>query len=151
MKKIFSILFVLALSVSLVTAAPVAADNENPTGSGKSPLYLSPGCTPDGGATTLDETYGFVIMNTNSNRDLIVQVSLKDALPDTTYDIWVNQWDYTGNLGAPTHPAALTTNGVGNGNAHVVDVRGPMWVATKFWVSVTGGSQMLRSTSVVLD
>jgi len=118
-------------------------------GAGKAPLYDSNPYTCDGGAGDLSgETYGFVVMNINGKGDLIVEVSLKGATPNETYDIWVNQ-----NLGAcplssPTAPDALTTNKKGNGN---VKVKLPaVDGATNFWVSAVGGGQVLRSVAVEL-
>jgi len=118
-------------------------------GAGKGSLYDSGGYTCMGGAADVSgETFGFVIMNINGKGDLIIEVSLKGATPDETYDIWVNQTPGTCPLGSPTAPGALTTNGKGNGNVKVKleAVDG----ATNFWVSAVGGGQVLRSVAVEL-
>lgn len=119
-------------------------------GAGKAPLYDSNAYTCPGGAgDTEGPTYGFAVMNINGNGDLIVQVSVKGATPNSAYDIWVNQDPGACPLGAPTAAGALVTNGKGNGNAHVTldAVDG----ASNFWISAVGGGQVLRSTSVALD
>jgi hypothetical protein len=118
-------------------------------GADKASLYDSTPFTCDDGASDLSgETYGFVVMNINSKGGLIVEVSLKGATPNETYDIWVNQNPGACPLNEPTAPSALTTNGKGNGNAKVKleAVDG----ATNFWVSAVGGGQVLRSVAVEL-
>lgn len=141
------VVIVLALTmVGTVVAAP--------QGAGKAPLFDSTPYTCAEGATdTTGPTFGFVVLNTNSkpdtDKDLIVQVSLKGATPNATYDIWVNQDPGACPLLTPTAPGALTTNVLGNGNAHVQVSRIPG--ATNFWVSAVGGGQVLRSTAVPLD
>ena len=121
----------------------------NGRGAGKAPFYDSEDYECDEGASdTGGSTYGFVIMNTNAEGDLIVQVSLKGATPDATYDIWVNQ--YPGDC--PTSmidSLSLSTNVKGNGNAHVKVPR--VEDAENFWVSAVSGEQVLRSTAVKLD
>ena len=146
MKKI-AIVLIVCLVLGILVAGQAFA---NEAGAGKAPLYDSDGYTNPGGASdTTGSTYGFVIMNTNSSGDLIVQVALKGATPKETYDIWVNQDPGACPLPSPTAPDALTTNGEGNGNAHVKVTR--VDGATNFWISAVGGGQMLRSTAVVLD
>jgi len=135
-------LIVLMAAVSLVSLPSAFAH-----GAGKASLWnTSSGFTCAAGATDFSNgPYGFVVMNT-ANGNLIVEVSLKGATPHATYDIWVNQNPGACPLSSPTAPSALTTNGQGNGNAHVVVplVSG----ATSFWVSAVGGGQVLRSTAV---
>ena len=122
-------------------------------GAQKTPLYgpADPGFTCAGGSNPVGNVLGFVVLNTNgkpgTNNDLIVQVSIKGGAPNTSYDIYVNQ--DPGDC--PTAPAigVLTTNGQGNGNAHLVEPRLPG--ATNFWVSAVGGGQVLRSPAVTLD
>ena len=117
-------------------------------GAGKAPLYNFPafacptGAVPAAGAPT----FGFAVINTSGNGILQVQVSVKGGTPNAVYDIWVNQDPGACPLGAPTAPGALTTNGQGNGNAHVQvpTVAG----ATVYWVSAVGGGQVLRSPAV---
>jgi len=155
MKKVLFVLVIVALLIM-----PSVASAKRPVGKGggagngrgavKAPLYDSVGYACDGGAKdTSGPTFGFVIMNTNGRGDLIVQVSLKGATPNATYDIWVNQEPGACPLAAPTSPGALTTNIRGNGNAHVEVER--VERATNFWVSGVSGGQVLRSTAVTLD
>ena len=119
-------------------------------GAGKASLYDSDPCTYPGGASdTSGPTYGFVIINTNDSGDLIVEVALKGAIANATYDVWVNQYPGGCPLSSPTDPGAITTNKKGNGNAHVEIKR--VVGATNFWVSAVGGGQVLRSTAVELD
>ena len=116
---------------------------------GKAPLFDSIPYTCELGATeTGGPTYGFAVMNMTGQGMLQIEVSLKGATPNMTYDIWVNQDPGACPLGVPTAPAALTTNSQGNGNAHVSmeSVDG----AENFWVSAVGGGQVLRSTAVSL-
>ncbi len=144
-------LAILAVVVLTVMVAGTALAGPPPgAGAGKAPLYNSGSfsCSAGAGATS-GPTYGFVILNTNARGDLIVQVSLKGATPNATYDIWVNQHPGACPLSAATAPGALTTNSRGNGNAHVKLLR--VGSATHFWVSAVGGGQVLRSTAVELD
>jgi hypothetical protein len=55
-----------------------------------------------------------------TNGNLIVTVSIKNGLPNATYDIWLEQNPGTCPPGTstPSNPGALTTNRHGNGNAH---------------------------------
>lgn len=145
MKKI--ILLLALFLFAFIVAKPAFAE-----GSGKAPLYSSPDYTnltcPNGADNTTGPTFGFVVMNINHKGDLIVEVSLKGATPNNTYDIWVNQDPGACPLTAPTALGALVTNGKGNGNAHLklpaVDA------AHNFWVSAVGGGQVLRSTALIL-
>ena len=118
-------------------------------GAGKAPLYNAPGnltCPTGAQPAAADPTYGFAVINTTGNGVLQVQVSVKGGTPNATYDIWVNQDPGACPLAVPTAPGALTTNGQGNGNAHVQvpAVAG----ATMYWVSAVGGGQVLRSVAV---
>ncbi len=118
-------------------------------GAGKASLYDSSPFTCEGGASDVSgETYGFVVMNINGKGYLVIEVSLKGATPNETYNIWVNQDPGACPLSTPTAPSALTTNGKGNGNAKVKleAVDG----ATNFWISAVGGGQVLRSVAVEL-
>ena len=144
-------LVLVFLVVFMVAALGGVAIAQPPAGAGKAPLFHSDAytCSAGAGATT-GPRYGFVVMNTNARGDLIVQVSVKRAEPNTTYDIWVNQDPGACPLAAATLVGALTTNRMGNGNAHLVVPR--VAGATNFWVSVTGGElAVLRSMAVELD
>ena len=104
--KVLVVCLVVALAATGVAAAggpPVGA------GADKAPLYCCNNCNGCG------QTYGFAVMNTNGNGDLIVEVSVKKACPDATYCVGV--WQCTC---APSVACTyLTTNGQGNGNVHV--------------------------------
>ena len=150
MKKI--LIAAIVCIVVGVTGAGVAFAQGPPdgAGAGKAPFYDSNSYTCPGGAgDTTGPTFGFVILNTNANGDLIVQVALKGSTPNATYDIWVNQNPGGCPLGAPTADDALSTNSKGNGNTHLEIQR--VAGATNFWVSAVGGGQVLRSTAVTLD
>ena len=103
-----------------------------PPGAEKEPLYDSDPFTCPTGATSTIGPFGFVVLNTAGlgNSKVIVEVSVKDAIPSTTYQIFVNQ----DPGGCPTvSSGTLTTNAQGNGNGHVEMPRVPG--ATHFWVS----------------
>jgi hypothetical protein len=143
-KKFGSLALIAAACVALVSFATAA--NDSPAGAGKSALYVSNAFTcPTGAGDTAVES-GFVVMNTNDAGDLISTVSVKNGVPNATYEIYVNQ--DPGDC--PTSPTGtLTTNKQGNGNTQVVETRAPS--ATSFWVSAVSGSVVLRSSAVTLD
>jgi hypothetical protein len=133
------------LSVALLALVAMPAS----AAARKAALYNSPEYTcPGGAANTSGPALGFVVMNINGKRGLIVEVSLKRAKPNATYDIWVNQDPGACPLSAPTAAGALKTNRMGNGNAKVK--LPAMAGATHFWVSAVSGDQVLRSTAVSL-
>lgn len=115
-------------------------------GAGKAPLYNAPSnytCPTGAVPAPSDPIFGFAVINTNSSGNLEVEVSVKGGVPNTTYDLYVNQ----DPGGCPTvATGTLTTNNKGNGNGHVqiAQVTG----ATNYWVSAVGGGQVLRSTAV---
>ena len=145
------------VAVLLVAALAGTALAEMKPGSGAGRVLLFESTLfscQDGASDTSGRPFGFVVMNTNRKGDLIVQVSLKRAQPNQTYDIWVNQATVETDpvsceLSATTALAALKTNRMGNGNAmvKVPKVAG----ASRFWVSATSATLMLRSTAVTLD
>lgn len=144
MKKLLIVTLAVAGLLLLLTGPAFAK-------AGKAPIYNAPNnftCATGAQPAPGDPTFGFVVINATHNGKLQVEVSLKRALPNTTYDIWVNQDPGTCPLGAPTAPAALKTNGKGNGNAHIQlqSVDG----AIHYWVSATDPVtlQVLRSTAV---
>jgi hypothetical protein len=144
MKKIFLGLLLIIFALAVVEPASAA-------GSGKAPLYNAPSnfiCPAGAQPGTVNPTYGFVVMNINHNGNLIIEVSLKGATPNATYDIWVNQDPGQCPLDVPTSPGALSTNRNGNGNAHL---KIPAHLgAINYWVSAVGGGQVLRSTALNL-
>jgi len=102
------------------------------------------GAQPTAGATT----FGFAVLRTTGHKTLNVTVALKGALPNATYDLWVNQDPGACPLSAATKVGAVHTNALGNGNGRVkvALVSG----ATNFWVSATSGSSVLRTKAAVL-
>lgn len=143
---------VAALVILMLAAFGGVAAAQPPAGAGaeKSALFETDSFTCAEGATAIDGAhYGFVVMNTNAKGNLIVQVSLKRAEPNTTYDIWVNQDPGACPLTEATKVGAITTNRMGNGNGHVVVAR--VADATAFWVSVVSGEDTFRSVAVELD
>lgn len=146
MRKVLIVILTLAVLL-IVLAVPALAK------AGKAPLYNAVSnftCPAGAQPASGDPTFGFVVINKTRNgklgAKLQIEVSLKGATPNATYDIWVNQDPGACPLGGPTAPGALKTNGKGNGNAHVQVpiVSG----ATHFWVSAVGGGQVLRSTAL---
>jgi len=118
-------------------------------GAGKSALYDAPGnftCATGAQPADGEVTFGFATVNANKHGMLEVEVSVKGATPNATYDVWVNQDPGACPLPAATAVGAVTTNTQGNGNAHVkvAAVDG----ASNYWVSVVGGGQVLRSMAV---
>ena len=90
MKKL-AVVIVLVLAVSVAGTALAA-----PNGAGKgSPYDSNPFTCADGATDTAGPAYGFAVLNTNGKpllqaaemKDVISQVSLKGATPNTTYDI----------------------------------------------------------------
>jgi hypothetical protein len=145
------LLAVLALATVAIMAGTAFAAQPTGAGAGKAQLFdTAAGFTcPLGATDTSGPAFGFAVLNTDANGDLIVQVSVKGGTRNSTYDIWVNQDPGACPLAVPTAPGALTTNGQGNGNAHVTISR--VAGATNFWVSAVGGGQVLRSTAVTLN
>ena len=95
-----------------------------------------------------DTTYGFAILNTTGHQKLNVNVVLKGALPNATYDLWVNQYPGACPLSTATKVGAVHTNARGNGTGHVsvAIVSG----AQDFWVSATSGASVLRTRAALL-
>lgn len=121
--------------------------NGNGHGARKVGFFDNPTFTCATGATPISgaKTFGFAILNTtgHKNKMLNVNVVLKGALPNVSYDVWVNQVLGGCPLTTPTKVGAVHTNRHGNGTAHlrVALVSG----ATHFWVSATSGASVLRT------
>jgi hypothetical protein len=135
-------------------------DNDRGQGHGarKGAFFLNPDWSCPTGAKPLAKaaTYGFAVLNTTGHHMLNVNVVLKGAQPNATYDVWVNQDPGAVSAGAcplaaATKTGAVHTNAKGNGTAHlrVTLVSG----ATHFWVSATNGTTgtiVLRTRAVSL-
>jgi signal peptidase len=111
-------------------------------------LFDSNEFTCTDGATNFSKPQAKVVVLKKVGGNINATVQLIGATPNSSYDIWLNQDPGGCPLGAPTAPAAITTDGSGNGtgSASAVVVSG----ATKFWISAVGGGQVLRSVSVSL-
>lgn len=111
-------------------------------------LYNSdPFTCADGASNTADPNVGFVVIKLVGGT-VKLDAKLVGATPNSSYDIWVNQDPGGCPLSSPTAPAALLTDGSGNGVAHVETAFVPG--ATNFWISAVGGGQVLRSIAVTL-
>ena len=121
-------------------------------GARKVAFFLDPGtaytCATGAQPVAHAATFGFAILNTTGHNRLNVNVVLKGALPNATYDVWVNQDPGGCPLSAPTKVGAIHTNARGNGtaNLHVAIVSG----AKNFWVSAVSGSSVLRTPAATL-
>jgi hypothetical protein len=93
-------------------------------------------------------TFGFAILNTTGKRMLNVNVVLKGALPNATYDVWVSQDPGACSPTTPTKAGAVHTNALGNGTGHLK--MGVVSGAQHFWVSATSGATVLRTRAAVL-
>jgi hypothetical protein len=93
-------------------------------------------------------TFGFAILNTTGHHKLNVNVVLRGALANATYDVWLNQDPGGCPLATPTKIGAIHTDANGNGHAHlrVTVIKG----ATHFWVSATSGTSVLRTRAAAL-
>jgi signal peptidase I len=102
---------------------------------------------PTGAGSTGEPHFGFVVLKLVSSM-VKADIKLAGATPNASYDIWINEDPGGCPLAVPTAIAAITTDGSGNGLAHVETAFIPG--ATNFWVSAVGGGQVLRSTAVTL-
>lgn len=110
-----------------------------------SDLFVSNDYTCSTGAGTIENSKGTVKITKGSS--LKVEVTLDNALPDTDYQLWVNQNPGSCPLNAPTIAAFIHTDMNGDGSETLSNH--PLTDgATKFWVSLVGGSDVLRSSAV---
>jgi hypothetical protein len=136
-----------ALAVGLAVAGGAFAGGNGAQRSGLSPQggSITGQCEPGSG----NDSNGFVILNApgppgNANK-LIGEVSLKNATPDTTYMVEVS----VGNQNCMPE-GSLTTNTVGNGNAHIAD---PTLGTGTFYVVLTdaAGNEQFASGPVSVN
>lgn len=88
--------------------------------------------------------------------DITVQITVTGAAASSTFDVWLEQNPGTCPPGttSPSNPAALTTDGSGNGTVSFTFT--PALGATNFWLSMwtpsgsLTGTQVLRSVAVTL-
>jgi hypothetical protein len=137
----------IAVSLAVVTAAATGAlaGGNGAQRSGLSPTAGSNGnqCQQGSG----QGTNGFVIVNApgkpGAAKKLIGEVSLKRGTPNTTYMVFVAT---DSNSCMPE--GMLTTNGVGNGNAHIAD---PTLGGGTFYVVLqAGGNEAYASGPVTV-
>jgi hypothetical protein len=124
----------VSATLGMVLASGALAGGNGAQRSGLSPQSGS--LTSDCQAGSGSGGNGFVILNApgqpgNANK-LIGEVSLKNGTPNTTYMVNVSVGDDN-----CMPEGTLTTNGVGNGNAHIAD---PTLGTGTFYVVLTEGS-----------
>ena len=108
-------------------------------------LFVSDPFTCPTGATNITDIRGTVTISKDSSLD--ITATLSGAFASTDYQLWVNQDPGACPLGSPTVAVFITTDGSGNGTNTLSDH--PLTPgATKFWVSLVGGTDVLRSTAV---
>lgn len=108
-------------------------------------LFVSDGYTCPTGALDTSSFKGTVSITKNGSLD--ITATLSGVLANTDYQLWVNQDPGVCPLGSPTVPVFITTNGSGNGS-NTLNNHGLVGGATNFWVSLVGGTDVLRSTAV---
>lgn len=144
----------LAFSFFVPGALAYFSDSETSTGNTftaaasfpqTSNLFVSNGYTCPGGATDTSVIKGTVTITKTS--DLKISITLSGAIPSTSYDLWVNQDPGACPLSSPTSAGFIATDGSGNGS-NTLSGHPLTGGATKFWVSMVGGSDVLRSTAV---
>lgn len=119
-------------------------------GARKGAFFLNPTWTCATGAQPAAHaaTYGFAVLNTTGHHTLNVNVVLKGAEPNASYDVWVNQDPGSCPLATATKVGAVHTNARGNGTGHLhVTIES---TATHFWVSAVSGSDVLRTRAATL-
>jgi hypothetical protein len=137
----------VTLAVATATATGAFAGGNGAQRSGLSPQSgsLTSQCEPGSG----DGSNGFVILNApgkpGAANKLIGEVSLKNAAPNTTYMVAVS----VGNQNCMPE-GSLTTNGQGNGNAHIAD---PTLSNGSFYVVLTdsAGNEAFASGPVAVN
>ena len=76
-------------------------------------------------------------------------MELQNALPNTSYALWVNQNPGGCPLSTATQNVFITTDINGNGQ-NTLSGHTLVGSATRFWISMVGGSDVLRSKAVEL-
>ena len=97
-------------------AAPALAASTN--AAQKEPMLDNGDGLCSTGATSGIPTNGFAVIKANSDGTISAEVSLKDAVPNATYQIAVDQTPSGFGCGVFT-AGTLQTNDQGNGNTHV--------------------------------
>src|SRR4051794_7093212 len=117
LRKVITGGIAVTLAVATAAATGAFAGGNGAARSGLSPQSGSSPSQCDSGSG--GGTNGFVILNAPGQplnaKKPVGEVSLKNATPDTTYMVKVS-------IGGTCMPEGmLTTNGQGNGNAHIAD------------------------------
>lgn len=133
-------------TAAAVFSTPTPSISPSPTPQ-QVPLFVSNPFTCADGASNISVSKGNVSIVKTSSLEIVVE--LQNALPNTQYALWVNQ-----NPGGCPQPAAtqnsfITTDPNGNGQ-NTLSGYPLVGGATRFWVSMVGGSDVLRSTAVEL-
>lgn len=111
------------------------------------PLFISNPFTCADGASLISVSKGNVSFVKTSSLEIVVE--LQNALPNTQYALWVNQNPGGCPQLAATQNSFITTDSNGNGQG-TLSGHALVGGATRFWVSMVGGSDVLRSTAVEL-
>lgn len=104
----------VGVTIGALLAAAATPVHAGGMGAVKHPVYVWP-------ATPTAQTVGWAIANTTPARDVIVEVHLSRAEPNATFDVvvaGVTEQPY--EIWRTKIEDGITTNGQGNGNAHVV-------------------------------
>lgn len=145
-----SVILTSVLTLAAAGVTPALAAQTAGQGAQKS------GLSPQAGSTTSQceqgtgtQTNGFAILNTAGQVGAAVltngEVALKRATPDTTYTVRIAQ----NGMCLPI-TSSLTTNAVGNGNAHLRTT--PALAGTTYYVVVqdSSGNEVFASGPVTL-
>jgi hypothetical protein len=147
-RKVITGVITVTLAVATAAAGGAFAGGNGAARSGLSPQTgdMTGGQCQQGSG---DGSNGFVILNApgqpgNASK-LIGEVSLKNATPNTTYMVTVS----VGNNNCMPE-GSLTTNKVGNGNAHIAD---PTLGNGSFYVVLTdaAGNELFASAPVAVN
>ena len=147
MRKLITGGIAVTLAVGTVAATGAFAGGNGAARSGLSPQSgsMTSQCEQGSGAGT----NGFVILNApgkpGAANKLVGEVSLKRGTPNTTYMVAVS----VGSQNCMPE-GTLTTNGVGNGNAHIAD---PTLSNGSFYVVLTdaAGNEAYASAPVAVN
>jgi hypothetical protein len=140
------VLGAVAVVVGLLVLAPVDAARADEGGGAQSAmLYASATSTCATGAqTTTGTAYGSVLFNATGNDTVLVVFRLRRAAPDTSYDLFVRQFDGGCDL---AKMATVTTNKHGNATKKLDVV--PLSTATKLWGEARAASAATLKTAAV--
>ena len=117
------------------------------------PLYVSMCYDCPGRQVCLWGTIcGSVEVAASGDGRLVVEVSVDRGLPNSTYDVWVNQTCSCALNGGPAAPDGLTTDDHGSGKAsvEVQRVECPCTGLSGVWIAVTNDCRVMWSTLVEL-